>query len=160
MANVYLEEQLLMDVANAIRAKTGEEDTMSISEMATKISEIQTGGSSTDDATATAADIVSPKTAYIATGKVAGTLEEQDMISETGGTAAYNGSGASSTIMITKASVIGRKLLKNGGTVVVSAPTSQFGTAQAEQVISGATFTSTDGFKVTGTMQNAAEKEY
>ena len=72
MAIVYTDSQNFTDIADAIRSKNGSSDTYKPGEMATAIGNIVTGD--TSDATATAGDIKSGKTAYIATGKVSGTL--------------------------------------------------------------------------------------
>ena len=47
------------------------------------ITSIPSGGGSTGDATAAASDILSPKTAYIATGKVTGTMTNNGVLSYT-----------------------------------------------------------------------------
>ena len=72
MSIVYTDSQNYTDIANAIRNKKGGSDTYKPDEMADAINSIATAD--TSDATATAGDIKSGKTAYVATGKVIGTL--------------------------------------------------------------------------------------
>ena len=84
MANVIIDETNLKNIANAIRSKRSTTTKMLPSEMANEISAIQvtTGNVDPSDATATAPDILTGKTAYGKDGKLTGSMTNNGAVNK------------------------------------------------------------------------------
>lgn len=157
MSIVYVNDAELSAIGDSIRTKKGVTDKFLLSEMPEAIESITTGAD-TSDATAVAGDIVSPKTAYIGSGKVVGTLEESDRIS---GTVSDMPSGAvSGSYLFVSNAITERKCLEANGKIQMTVTASNFGNCSSADVKSGLTFTSQNGIKINGTMENGSTKEW
>ena len=99
----------------------------------------------TSDATATAGDIANGKTAYVNGEKITGTIPYEDHAFKK--TPAVEGN----LIYFSYNSSYEKRVIGDGKQLRILSDLSNFGDASTEDVVSGKTFTSASGLKVTGT---------
>lgn len=112
-------------------------------------------GTNTSDATATASDIASGKIAYGASGKIVGNVSETPSgngVYLEGDVYVYTvDTTVPGTILNIRTTINKTHLIRSGANVFVEASLSTFGDATPADVAAGKTFTSSYGYKQTGT---------
>ena len=160
MADKLYEEADTQAIAAAIKSKSGNDATMKVSQMASRINGIQTEGGNEINApggTATAGDMARGKTAYVENNLLTGNVET----AESGNTKTLNrgtvryssGTGTVKVpVFIFKSGANTKQLLfREGSYAEFDALASQFGDAVDENVLNGKIYTSKNGFAKKGT---------
>lgn len=142
-------EQLFTSIATSIRTKEGSSDEIVADTFPDRILNLEGGGGlDTSDATADASDIMDGKTAYAQGQKITGTMLVVSNASLPTDTASIN----NNQLILTGSVIGGKYVYKDGSTVTLKYPAQNLGNAQASDVLEGQTFTSSAGFKKTGTL--------
>lgn len=156
--------------ATASSVAKGKTFTSSAGVKVTGTYEAPASGTDTSDATASASDILADKTAYIASGKVTGTLATIAQVTNaigkynsTPATVSWRASGGSGLNVYDDAVKLEWSTgetysgyLGNNTPVIALAKPEDFGNATADKVLSSYTFTSAAGVKVKGTVTKAS----
>lgn len=112
-------------------------------------------GLNTSDATATASDIVDGKTAYVNGEKITGSVRYTSSVVNISNYGVNNSNGVKKLYMEYPSSGL-KRVIGDGEYLQLQSPLENFGDATAADVVSGKTFTSSAGLKITGTASTSS----